>query len=491
MRQAALIYPHQLFDDHPALKDVDEVVLVEEPLIFTQYRFHRQKLILHRASMHSYAERLRRLGWEVSLVEARELPDTAATAGWLKRHRVKRVRYVDPCDDWLSTRLADGLKCAGISAEVIDDPHFLTPRSVIDEFVRGRKRLFFTEFYIAQRRRLNVLLGPSGEPVGGKWSFDPENRKRLPRQLPIPAPRRPADSALVRAARQSVHRDFPDALGDDSGFDYPIDHAAAAAWLEDFLQHRLARFGDYEDAISRQHNLLFHSRLTPMLNIGLLSPRQVVDAAMSYQGRVPINSLEGFIRQVIGWREYMRLVYLTRGRRQRCRNFWGLSRPMPAAFYDGTTGIEPVDHIIRRVLRTGFCHHIERLMILGNFMLLCDIHPDAVYRWFMELFIDAYDWVMVPNVYGMSQFADGGEITTKPYISGSSYVLKMSDFPRGEWCEIWDALYWRFIDRHAEFLAKNARMSIMVRQRDRLADRLPRWHRLADQFLRRLHGSAS
>lgn len=491
MRQAALIYPHQLFDDHPALKDVDEVILVEEPLLFTQYRFHRQKLILHRASMDRYAERLRRQGWQVRRIEIRELPDTAATAGWLKRHRVKRVRYVDPCDDWLSTRLADALRMAGISAEVIDDPHFLTPRSVIDEFVRGRKRLFFTEFYIAQRRRLNVLLTPSGEPVGGKWSFDPENRKRLPRQLPIPARLRPAESAVVRAARQSVQRDFPDALGDDSGFDYPIDHAAAATWLDDFLQHRLARFGDYEDAISRQHDLLFHSRLTPLLNIGLLSPRQVVAAAMSHLGQVPINSLEGFIRQVIGWREYMRLVYLTRGRRQRCRNFWGLRRPMPAAFYDGTTGIEPVDHIIRRVLRTGFCHHIERLMILGNFMLLCDIHPDAVYRWFMELFIDAYDWVMVPNVYGMSQFADGGEITTKPYISGSSYVLKMSDFPRGDWCEIWDALYWRFIDLHAEFLAKNARMSMMVRQRDRLADRLPRWHRVADQFLKRLHGSAS
>lgn len=488
MRQAALIFPHQLFDEHPALRDVDTVVLIEEPLLFTQYRFHRKKLMLHRASMSRYAERLRQQGWPVRLIEARELPDTAATAAWLRRHRIRRVRYVDPCDDWLSTRLGDALKNSGITAEVLEDPHFLTPRSVIDAFVQGRRRLFFTEFYIAQRRRLNILLSPAGEPLGGKWSFDPENRKRLPKNIRIPEPARAAESDAVRKSRLSVREDFPEALGGDEDFDYPIDHVGAAAWLNDFLKHRLSRFGDYEDAISREHEVLFHSRLTPMLNIGLLSPRQVVNAAMTYLGRVPINSLEGFIRQVIGWREYMRLVYLTRGCRQRSRNFWRLSRPMPTAFYDGTTGIEPVDHVIRRVLRTGFCHHIERLMILGNFMLLCDIHPDAVYRWFMELFIDAYDWVMVPNVYGMSQFADGGEITTKPYVSGSSYVLKMSDFPRGEWCEIWDALYWRFIDKHADYLAQNARMSMMVRQRDRLASRLANWHRVADQFLTRLHG---
>jgi deoxyribodipyrimidine photolyase-related protein len=160
---------------------------------------------------------------------------------------------------------------------------------------------------------------------------------------------------------------------------------------------------------------------------------------------------------------------------------------MPAAFYDASTGIEPVDHVIRRVLRTGYCHHIERLMILGNFMLLCDIQPDAVYQWFMELFIDAYDWVMVPNVYGMSQYADGGLITTKPYISGSSYVLRMSDFTRGEWCAIWDALYWRFVDTHADFLSANPRMSLMVRQRDRLGARLRDLRNLAEDFLTRLH----
>jgi deoxyribodipyrimidine photolyase-related protein len=198
--------------------------------------------------------------------------------------------------------------------------------------------------------------------------------------------------------------------------------------------------------------------------------------------------LEGFIRQVIGWREFIRLVYLTHGREQRTRNFWGLTRGIPTAFYNGTTGIEPVDTVIRRVLRTGYCHHIERLMILGNFLLLCDITPNAVYQWFMELFIDAYDWVMVPNVYGMSQHADGGLMTTKPYISGSSYVLKMSDFKRGPWCAVWDALYWRFIDRHADFFAANPRMAVMVKMKEKLGGRLKEHLGVADAFLHKLHG---
>lgn len=280
---------------------------------------------------------------------------------------------------------------------------------------------------------------------------------------------------------------FPDAIGSDAEFGYPTDHAGAAAWLDGFVRERLASFGDYEDAISTAHDVLFHSVLTPMLNVGLLSPRQVIDAVIAQAGRVPLNSLEGVVRQVIGWREFVRLVYLTRGRGQHTRNFWGFTRDIPAAFYDGGTGIGPVDHVVRQVLRTGYCHHIERLMILGNFLLLCDIHPDVVYRWFMELFVDAYDWVMVPNVYGMSQHADGGLMTTKPYISGSSYVLKMSDFKKGAWCAVWDALYWRFVNRHADFFGANPRMAVIVKMKDKLGDRLKEHLRVADAFLAQLH----
>jgi deoxyribodipyrimidine photolyase-related protein len=486
---AALVYPHQLYADHTALEGTSCVVLVEDPLFFEQYHFHRQKLLLHRASMQRYAATLRKRGRHVRVVEAFELTESSQISRILAEMHVRSVRYVDPCDDWLAQRLSRGLAQSGIKAEVLDDPAFLTPRAEIEAFVSDRNdELFFTSFYVAQRKRLGILLDENGKPVGGKWSMDRSNRKRLPRRFPIPGLPHHHESREISAARCYVREQFPDAIGDDTIFRYPVDHDSAAAWLKRFVTERLPFFGDYEDAMSEEQDVLFHSLLTPMLNIGLLTPQQVIDAALEQQDHVALNSLEGFIRQVMGWREFVRLVYLTRSRRQRSRNFWGFTKPMPTAFYEGTTGVYPVDEVIKRVLRTGYCHHIERLMVLGNFMLLCEIHPDAVYRWFMEMFVDSYDWVMVPNVYGMSQYADGGLMTTKPYISGSSYILRMSDYQRGSWCDLWDALYWRFIDKHAEYLAQNPRTAVIVTMRDRMKGKIKDHRRIAELFLDRLHG---
>jgi deoxyribodipyrimidine photolyase-related protein len=257
-------------------------------------------------------------------------------------------------------------------------------------------------------------------------------------------------------------------LGD---FRYPISRIEAFEWLENFLQHRLRDFGPYEDAIVKGEVFLNHSVLTPMLNVGLLSPREVIDRTLQYaaEHEVPMNSLEGFIRQVMGWREYIRMVYEWKGRIERTKNYWGFNRKIPVDYWMGTTGIAPVDDTIRKVRETGYCHHIERLMIVGNFMLLNEFDPNEVYRWFMELFIDAYDWVMVPNVYGMSQFADGGLMATKPYISGSNYVMKMSNHGKGDWQETWDILFWRFIDNHRSFFQGNPRLNMMVRTLDKLS----------------------
>jgi deoxyribodipyrimidine photolyase-related protein len=256
-------------------------------------------------------------------------------------------------------------------------------------------------------------------------------------------------------------------LGD---FRYPIDRKEARQWLNDFLETRFDEFGEFEDAIVRGELVLHHSVLTPMLNIGLLTPQEVVREALDYGARhdVPLNSLEGFIRQVMGWREYIRVVYEWRGREERTRNFWGFERPIPESLWKGTTGIDPVDDTIRKVRETGYCHHIERLMVMGNFMLLNEYHPDEVYRWFMELFIDAYDWVMVPNVYGMSQFADGGLMATKPYISGSNYLMKMSNHSKGPWQERWDALFWRFMHTNRDFFLRNPRLGMLVRTFDKM-----------------------
>jgi deoxyribodipyrimidine photolyase-related protein len=483
MLTAALVYPHQLYTPHPATAGADVTFLVEDPLFFRQYAFHKQKLMLHRASMKRYAAEVLP---KAKYIDANTLTHTADVLTFVTKAKCDTLRVVDPNDDWLTRRLRTACADSRVKLEFVPDPHFLTPQAEINAFAADKKKLFFTDFYIRQRKRLKVMLTPEGKPVGGKWSFDADNRKKLPAAVRPPAPSTPAENEYVREARKYVSKHFTDAPGSDSPFVYPTNATEARAWLSDFLEHRLAQFGDYEDAISHRERVLFHSVLTPALNVGLLSPQEVTDAALAHADRVPLNSLEGFVRQVIGWREFVRLVYRTRGRLQRTRNFFAYTKPIPAGLYTGTTGIGPVDHVVRAVLDTAYCHHIERLMILGNFMLLCDLAPDDVYRWFMELFIDAYDWVMVPNVYGMSQFADGGGMTTKPYISGSAYVRKMSDHPKGDWCAVWDALYWRFIDRHAELFRANPRTAVIVKMKEKMGTKLTEHHRTAEKFLGKL-----
>jgi deoxyribodipyrimidine photolyase-related protein len=340
-------------------------------------------------------------------------------------------------------------------------------------------------FYIAQRKRLKILV--DGEkPIGGKWSFDPENRKKMPKGLDIPAWPSPESNPFIEEAKRYVEKHFPRNPGNVENFFYPVTHEESERWLKGFLREKLHFFGDYQDAIVKEEPFLFHSVLTPMLNIGLLTPDQIIKETLTYSEEhpIPLNALEGFIRQIIGWREFMRAVYVLRGEEERTTNFFQHKRKLPKSFYNGQTGLPPVDTVIHRLLQHAYAHHIERLMVLGNIMLLCEIDPDEVYRWFMELFIDAYDWVMVPNVYGMSQHADGGLITTKPYISSSNYLRKMSDFSEGEWCKIWDGLYWRFIHKHKDFFKKNPRMKVMINQIDRMGRERMRQHlAIANSFL--------
>jgi len=484
---ALLVYPHQLYRDHPAFESTKHVWIVEDPLYFSQYNFHRQKLILHRGSMKVFEQILLTHGKSVRYVEAGELLNSSEIARLLRKNGIESVEALDPSDDWLKQRVQRGCEQEGLTIDWLEDSAFLTSNSVQQDWLSDRKRFYFTDFYMHQRKRLGCLMDGQ-KPRGGKWTFDTENRKKLPRDVRIPELWTPVEHPKVAEAKQYVKREFPNAVGADEGFMFPVTHSDAEAWLRRFLHERFESFGDFEDAIHSEQTFLFHSVLTPMLNIGLLTPKQVVDEAIAFVDSYPLNSVEGFLRQVIGWREFIRMIYLHAGGSQRTRNFWNFSKPMPNALYNGATGIDPVDHVIHRVLKHAYCHHIERLMILGNFFVLCEIDPDEVYRWFMELFIDAYDWVMVPNVYGMSQYADGGLMTTKPYISGSSYVLKMSNFKKGPWCPIWDALYWRFISKHREFFKANPRMSVMVGQLDKMGDKLSEHQRIAEDFLKRLHG---
>ena len=480
-----ILFPHQLFEEVLTRFPACKVALIEPALFFTQFRFHKQKLILHRASMKAFAERLAQAGFEVEYFDILGFPTLQSVAETMKSAKVTEVTHYDVTDDWLNREFHDSFSTFA-KIETLESPQFLTDTPTIQSFFQGKRRFRMSEFYVFQRRRLKILVDEAGRPEGGKWSFDEENRKRLPKKIDLPETFQLPENRVVAEAKAWVEANFPENYGEASGFSYPTSHAEAAESLRNFLENSLARFGDFEDAISESEGRIFHSVLTPSLNTGLLTPAQVIEATLEHAKKhpIPLNSLEGFIRQIIGWREFVRAVYLLRGRAQRSKNGLGFKAKMPESMWRGTTGIAPVDVALNRALQTGYCHHIERLMIFGNFMLLCELSPDEVYMWFMTLFIDAYDWVMVPNVYGMSQYADGGLMTTKPYVSGSAYLKRMSDFKPGEWQPVWDGLYWRFISRHRSLFSGNQRVSFATISLDKMApETLEKHLSNADSFL--------
>ncbi|MBG6216498.1 deoxyribodipyrimidine photolyase-related protein [Arthrobacter sp. CAN_A6] len=484
-----LVLPHQLFDQHLDAAGDTVFVLIEHDLLFRQYAFHSHKLVLHRASMTRFARRLSEHGYDVEVLGSdAEHSSSDQLAGFVRNRNPVQVTWFDVVDDWLERDLIAALDDGGYRMrreDVFETPNFLTDRKQIDDwFSHNDSRM--QNFYVWQRRRLGILLDDGG-PLGGRWSFDADNRKKLPRGY--------TPHVVGRFAHHPVHRregtldiealmgdevgggmhhevdlaiawvsaEFPDAPGDPHLFAWPTSGDEARQHLQEFVRERLNEFGPYEDAISTTHPFIAHGLLTAALNIGLLDPRDLVRTVLEgADSNTPLASVEGFVRQVIGWREYMRATYRTSGRRMRTSNHLDHQNALGAGWWNASTGLAPVDMVVSRVLATGYAHHIERLMVLGNAMSLLRIHPDRVYEWFMELFIDAYDWVMVPNVYAMSQFAAGEEITTKPYVSGSNYLRKMSDLPVGEWMADWDGLYWMFVEDHRAVLGTNPRTRMVV-----------------------------
>ena len=475
MKTAHLIFPHQLFQHPFWINQSVPIYLIEEYLFFKQYPFHKQKIAFHRASMKSYESYLRSLDFEVCYVEVlEESSDIRVLIAELKQQEFGKISYIDPIDCWLEKRIENSSFKHNIHTEKLNSPMFLNSKEDLRPFFRRDKKKYHqTSFYIEQRKKRNILLTSEGNPEGGKWTYDTENRKKYPAKKYPPHVQLPDTDAYYEEAVVYVQAHFSHHLGSLTNNPlYPTNHGTTDQWLDQFFEHRFMEFGPYEDAILGENSLLHHSVLTPMLNTGLITPQEIIDRSLVYaeKHQIPMNSTEGFIRQIIGWREFIRGMYMARGSDQRNGNFWGFTKKIPASFYTGTTGIDPVDITIKKVLQTGYCHHIERLMVLGNFMILCEFDPDEVYRWFMELFIDAYDWVMVPNVYGMSQFADGGLMASKPYISGSNYLMKMSDFKKGKWQAVWDGLFWRFMDVHRDFFLSNPRLGMLVRMFDKMPD---------------------
>jgi len=487
----SLVFPHQLFQENPALQKGRTIYLVEEWLFFRQYNFHQQKLVLHRASMQFYQQWLIDQGFQVIYIDTNDLlQDCRQLVKQLANEQTTEIHVSALVDDWLEKRLVQGCGKNQIELIIHKSPNFLNSKESVEGYFSKRKTYFQTDFYTWQRKERKLLLETDGKPLGGQWTFDSDNRKPFPKKGIAPAMKQFGDNAFLAEARAYVQQYFPNNYGTvNAPHLFVISFQEAQQWLEDFIANRFEHFGIYEDAIVAKEVVLHHSVLTPMLNVGLLNPQQVLDKVIlsAEAHQIPLNSLEGFVRQIMGWREFIHLVYEREGRKQRTTNYWKFSRKIPASFWTGNTGIAPIDLTIKKLLDTGYSHHIERLMVLGNFMLLCEFDPNEVHQWFMELYIDAYDWVMVPNVYGMTQFADGGLMTTKPYISGSNYLMKMSDYPKGDWQPIWDGLFWRFMHVHRDFFLKNPRLGMLVKTFDKLNPEKQQLHLAnAERFLAKM-----
>jgi deoxyribodipyrimidine photolyase-related protein len=491
MSSAGIIFPHQLFEQNILAAKCNTIYLIEEWLYFKQYSFHKQKITFHRASMKFYENLLKSKKVKVVYIDSfNELADVRNLIPYMKANGVNFIEYIDTTDYWLELRISKACKAHNVGFNKNQTPLFLNSTEDIAAFFSDKKRMFQTDFYKYQRQSRNILIEKQQKPVGGKWTYDDENRLKYPKGKTPPEVHFLTPNQFYTEAVAYTGKYFSGNYGKlNSGFIYPATFAESKNWLQTFFKTRFSEFGAYEDAVVSNENILHHSVLSPMLNAGLLTPQFVIDEALLYASKheIALNSLEGFIRQILGWREFIRAVYELKGKEERTKNYWGFTRKIPPSFWNGTTGIEPIDITIRKVLETGYCHHIERLMVLGNFMLLCEFDPDEVYRWFMELFIDAYDWVMVPNVYGMSQFADGGLMATKPYISGSNYLMKMSDYKKGEWQNIWDGLFWRFMHTHRDFFLQNPRLGMLVRSFDKMPDIKQKTHlNNAERFLHSL-----
>lgn len=471
-----VILGNQLFArKHLPDSDSVRVFMCEDLGLCTYVRHHQQKIVLFLSAMRSYADGLRDAGYDVHYVELDPDSDDSyedRLQDFVESSSATEIKHFEIEDKSMESRLIDFADEHELARTELKSRMFLCSRDDFADFAGDSSSLSMASFYKQQRRSLDIMVDGDGRPSGGQWSFDEDNRKPLPKDVSPPDIAAAEPTQHTQDVIKIVKSNFDDHPGDADEFWWPTTRRQALKQLRDFLDERLEQFGPYEDAMTTRSSTVFHSTLSPVMNLGLITPQEIVERALEHAGDndVPLQSLEGFVRQIIGWREFIRGIYRTFGDQQDECNFWSHDRELTDAWYDGETGIPPLDDTIRTAQRLGWTHHIPRLMVAGNLMTLCEIRPKSAWRWFMEMYVDSSEWVMGPNVYGMALFSDGGLFATKPYICGSNYLRKMSDYKKGDWCDVVDGLYWRFIDKHREFFSGNPRLSLMPSALDRLDD---------------------
>ena len=460
------------------------VLMVESDRAFRQWRYHRKRITFLCAAMRHFAAELRSAGRTVHYHPLR--PEGYRDSVAAIRHLVaetgdRHLVVVDPADyhtrAWVET-LPNKL---GVTIDVVPNTLFLTDRAKFAAWVRSLPRPpVMEQFYRLMRVKHRVLLTADRQPLGGRWNFDRDNRKAAGSSLLMPPPPAVVPDAVTRDVMAEVSRRFADHPGSTDGFDYPVTRAGAAAALAEFLDRRLPFFGEVEDAMLADHRTLYHSRLSAVLNAGLVSPMEAVRGAEAryHDGRAPLNAVEGFVRQILGWREYVYGMYHTFMPEYRGRNSRGDTRPLPDFFRTGDTDMNCLRRTVTDVVDHGYSHHIQRLMVICNFATLAGLSPQAVADWFLAMYVDSHDWVVTPNVVGMAMNADGGVMATKPYVSSAAYIDRMSDYcgscrydpkqrvgPRA--CPF-NALYWTFLADHRDAIAANPRVAAVLKHLDRM-----------------------
>ena len=477
MRKALLVLlGNQLFPIEEIKKtQVDMIFMSEDYDLCTYEKHHKLKILLFLVAMREKRDELTANDFKLEYKSLEETPSPRSYEEKLNEcisnNNITEVQMYEIEDKDFEKRIITFFDNQNISLKFISSPMFLVKREDFSELCGKSSSLKMAHFYKNVRKKLNILIDECQKPVGGKWSFDDENRKKIPRTVTLPRLFKAGDqSKHIAPIKNLISKTFSTHPGCTDNVWMPLTRKAAIENLDYFLKIKFKDFGTYEDAILKEDTFLFHSGISSSLNIGLITPSDVIEKALNFAKteNIPINSLEGFIRQIIGWREFIRGIYQNHSVKQINGNYFNFSRELQSSWYIGTTGIEPLDDAINFSDKFGYTHHINRLMVIANIMTLCEVHPRAVYRWFMEMYVDASEWVMVPNVFGMGTFADGGIFSTKPYICGSNYILKMSNYKRGDWCDVVDGLYWLFIDRNMNKLKNNPRLTFIKKTLDHM-----------------------
>lgn len=500
-----LVLGDQLTETLSALAQADKardtVVMAEVADEAAYVRHHPKKIALIFAAMRKFAHALEQDGWKVVYTQLDDTDNAGSIVGELLRRAAQtgasEVLATEP-GEW---RLIDKLKYAPLKVHLLPDDRFLATHAEFEAWAEGRKALRMEYFYREMRRKTGLLM-EGDQPAGGKWNFDHDNRKAAPEDVTVDGPLRFDPDATTREVLELVQARFGDNFGALEPFWFATTRAEALQALDHFIANALPRFGDYQDAMLNGNEFLYHAILSPYLNIGLLNVTEICEAAANAYaaGHAPINAAEGFIRQIIGWREYVRGIYFLEGPDYTARNILGHDRDLPWFYWGGETRMNCVAKAVGQTRTQAYAHHIQRLMVTGNFALLAGIDPAQVHEWYLAVYADAFEWVEAPNTIGMSQFADGGVIASKPYVSSGAYINRMSDHCKschysvsaktGDTACPFNLLYWHFLDRHRDRFSNNPRMGNMYRTWDRMdADKRKTVLAEGDALLARLDAS--